>query len=150
MMHLERSVDVAAPVQRIYELAQDVAAWPAILPHYRWVKVLRENGREREVEMAARRDWIPVRWTALQTLDPSTPRIEFKHLSGWTKGMSVAWTFAPCAGGTRVTIAHDLDEHVRPMLRGWFGHRVVGDFFIQSIAGRTLARMKQLAEERNG
>jgi hypothetical protein len=49
-----------------------------------------------------------------------------------------------------VTIAHDLDENVRPMLRGWFGRRVVGDFFIQSIAGRTLARMKQLAEERNG
>ena len=53
-------------------------------------------------------------------------------------------------GGTRVTIAHDIDEKVRPLLAGWFGHRIVGDFFIQSIAGRTLARMKQLAEERNG
>lgn len=150
MMHLARSVDVAAPAGTIYELAQDVAAWPSILPHYRWVKVLRENGREREVEMAALRDWIPVRWTALQTLDPVTPRIGFKHLSGWTKGMTVAWTFEPCPAGTRVTIVHDLDEAASAVTRGWIGRHIVGDFFIQAIAGRTLARMKLLAEGVHG
>lgn len=150
MTHLARSVDVAAPASRIYELAQDVASWPSILPHYRWVRVLSEHGLEREVEMAARRDWIPVRWTARQTLDPSTPRIGFKHLSGWTKGMTVAWTFEPCPGGTRVTIVHDLDEATSFAARGWFGKRIVGDYFIQSIAGRTLARMKQLAEGLDG
>lgn len=150
MTHLARSVDVAAPASAIYELAQDVAAWPSILPHYRWVKVLRENGREREVEMAALRDWIPVRWTALQVLDPATPRISFKHLTGWTKGMSVAWTFEPCQAGTRVTIVHDLDGAGSFVTRGWLGRRVIGEFFIQSIAGRTLARMKQLAEGVNG
>jgi len=149
-MHLERSVDIAAPAKTIYDLAQDVAAWPRILPHYRWVKVVREDGLERVVEMAARRDFIPVRWTALQTLDPSTPRIGFKHLSGWTKGMSVAWTFEPCPSGTRVTIVHDLDEATLPLVRGWFGRRVIADYFIQSIAGRTLARMKRVAEDLDG
>ena len=147
-MHAERFVDIDAPASAIYALAQDVARWPDILPHYRWVKVLRENGKERVIEMAARRDWIPVRWTARQTLDPATPRIEFTHLSGWTKGMSVAWTFEPRGVATRVTIVHDLDR--APLFGEWFGRRVVGDFFIQSIAGRTLARMKELAEGVNG
>jgi len=45
-----------------------------------------------------------------------------------------------------VTIVHDLDYARRPFLPEWFGRAVVGDFFIQSIAGRTLARMKELAE----
>ena len=145
-MHAERQVDIDAPAAAVYALAQDVARWPEILPHYRWVKVLRDGGRERVVEMAARRGWIPVRWTAQQTLDPVTPRIGFTHLSGWTKGMSVAWLFAPHGSGTRVTIVHDLADARPSPLRAWFERRVVGDFFIQSIAGRTLARMKQLAE----
>jgi len=149
-MHAERFVDIKAPAAAIYALAQDVARWPSILSHYRWVKVLCEGTDERVVEMAARRDWIPVRWTARQTLDPATPRIGFTHLSGWTKGMQVMWRFEPHDGGTRVTIVHDLDFAHRPLLGEWFGRNVVGEFFIQSIAGRTLARMKELAEAGDG
>lgn len=149
-MHAQRSIDIDAPASAIYELAQDVVRWPIILPHYRWVKVLRDGEHERVVEMAARRDWIPVRWTALQTLDPAVPRIDFTHLSGWTKGMSVTWRFEPRNGGTRVTIVHDLDYSSRRLLGEWFGRRIVGDFFIQPIAGRTLAHMKQLAEAADG
>ena len=78
--------------------------------------------------------------------DPATPRIEFTHLSGWTAGMEVAWTFAPIEGGTRVTIEHELDFRRIPVLGPWIGRRIIGDFFIQSIAGKTLARMKELAE----
>ena len=148
MIHAQRSVDIAASPHEIYALAQDVARWPAMLPHYRWVRVLREESGRRVVEMAARRDWIPVRWTAMQTLDERTPRIGFVHLSGWTKGMEVWWSFEPVGMGTRVTITHDMQN--RPLFGEWFGRRVIGDYFIQSIAGRTLARMKQLAEGLHG
>lgn len=147
-MHAQRSVDIAASPHAIYALAQDVARWPSMLPHYRWVKVLREERDRRIVEMAARRDWIPVRWTALQTLDALTPRIGFEHLSGWTKGMQVSWSFESLGSRTRVTITHDLAR--RPVFGEWFGRRVIGDYFIQSIAGRTLARMKELAEDSHG
>jgi hypothetical protein len=112
--------------------------------------VLEESPGDRIVEMAARRDWIPVRWTALQTLDPVTPRVEFKHLSGWTKGMDVAWTFKRGDGFTRVTIVHDLAAAKHFLGSEWFARRVIGEFFIQSIAGKTLARMKELAEAGHG
>jgi ribosome-associated toxin RatA of RatAB toxin-antitoxin module len=146
MMHAQRSIDIAASPQRIYELAQDIGRWPTMLPHYRYVTVTRETPRERVAIMAARRGWIPVRWETAQRLDPSTPRIEFTHLSGWTAGMEVAWTFAPIPGGTRVSIIHDLDFRRIPVVGPWIGKRIIGDFFIQSIAGQTLARMKELAE----
>jgi ribosome-associated toxin RatA of RatAB toxin-antitoxin module len=145
-MHAARSIDIAAPAERIYALAQDIGRWPALLPHYRYVTVVEEKPRERTAIMAARRGWIPVRWTTIERLDPATPRIEFTHISGWTAGMEVAWTFAPIAGGTRVTIEHDLDFRAVPVLGPWIGRRIIGDFFIQSIAGKTLARMKELAE----
>lgn len=145
-MHAARSIDIAAPAKRIYDLAQDISRWPGLLPHYRYVTVVEERPHERTAVMAARRGWIPVRWTTVERLDPNAPRIEFTHLSGWTAGMEVAWTFAPIAGGTRVTIEHDLDFRRIPVLGAWIGRRIIGDFFIQSIAGKTLARMKELAE----
>jgi ribosome-associated toxin RatA of RatAB toxin-antitoxin module len=147
-MHAERSIDIAAPPHAVYELAQDIGRWPQLLPHYRYVRVLSEREHERTAEMAARRGWIPVRWTALERLDPVTPRIEFRHLSGWTVGMEVAWIFEPIALGTRVTIVHDLHFSRIPVLGGWVSEHIIGDFFIQSIAGRTLARMKELAEKK--
>jgi len=145
-MHAQRSIDIAAPPQTIYAFAQDIGRWPALLPHYRYVTVMREEPSRRTAIMAARRGWIPVSWTTEQRLDPLTPRIEFTHLSGWTAGMEVAWTFAPIAGGTRVSIIHDLDFRRIPILGAWIGRRIIGDFFVQSIAGKTLARMKELAE----
>lgn len=149
-VHAERSIDIRAPADAIYRLAQDIARWPELLPHYRYVKVLRESDGERVAVMAARRGWIPVTWKALERLDPITPRIEFRHLSGWTVGMEVAWNFEKIDGGTRVSIAHDLDFRRLPFGRRWIGNRVIGEFFIQSIAGRTLARMKELAESGHG
>jgi len=150
MTRAERFVDINASASEIYALAQDVAHWPDILPHYRWVRVLRESDGSRVIEMAARRDWIPVRWTALQTLDPQTPLIRFTHLSGWTKGMEVAWTFQARGAVTRVTIVHELASTPLRFAGTWFERRVICDFFIQSIAGRTLARMKELAEAHHG
>lgn len=149
-MHARRSIDIRAPATVVYGYAQDVARWPEILPHYRFVEVLREAPGERLVRMAARRDWIPVSWIALQRLDPATPRIEFTHTRGWTSGMEVAWEFEPINGGTRVSIVHDLNFTKVPVVGDWIGRKIIGDFFVCAIAGKTLERMKQLAEGKSG
>jgi hypothetical protein len=44
-----------------------------------------------------------------------------------------------------VTILHDL-AFAFPIAADFIGERVIGDFFIEYIAGKTLARMKTLAE----
>lgn len=146
-MTAQQSIDVQASAQRVYALAQDIAAWPRRLPHYRYVTVLQQSERTRVAIMAARRDWIPVRWTAQERLLPEVPRIEFTHLSGWARGMEVAWTFDAIPGGTRVTILHDLDGLRVPLVRSPWGRDIISNMFIQPIARRTLARMKSLAEE---
>jgi ribosome-associated toxin RatA of RatAB toxin-antitoxin module len=148
MMRASTSIDIAASAHEIYALAEDVSRWPELLPHYRYVRILRESPRERLAVMAARRGRIGVRWTAVERLDPGTPRIEFTHVSGWTAGMEVAWRFDPFPGGTRVIIEHELEFRLVPLIGEWIGRRIIGDYFIQAIASKTLACFKELAEAR--
>lgn len=147
-MRVANTVLIAAPVQRIYALAAPVERWPELLPHYRWVKVLEECGHTRLVEMACWRDAIPLRWTALEELQPDVPRIRFLHVAGVTRGMEVAWEFTPTEHGTEVRIDHDL-RLGWPLIGPAVANRVIGPLFISDVAGKTLKRMKLLAESLN-
>ena len=143
-MRSETTIVMAAEPRAIYALAAPVERWPELLPHYRWVRVLRGGERSRLVEMAAHRDGIPVRWWAEQQLDPDTPCIRFKHVRGVTRGMDVAWTFEPAGAGTLVRITHDFAPSwpLGPLIATY----IIGPFFVENIAGKTLRRIKQLLE----
>lgn len=145
-MMVHQSIDVRVPAAEIYAVAQDIENWPRILPHYTGVRIVVETCDERVAVMSARRDWIPVRWTAAQQLLPAIPRIEFIHLSGWATGMRVAWIFDPTPHGTKVTITHDLASLRVPIVRSRLGREIVADYFIANIASRTLAAMKTVVE----
>jgi ribosome-associated toxin RatA of RatAB toxin-antitoxin module len=139
------SIDIAARPETIYRFASATERWPEYLPHYRYVRKLEERGATIVVAMSAWRDFIPVSWVAEQTSDPETPTIRFRHVRGWTRGMEVEWRFEPIETGTRVTIEHRL-EFQFPVAADWLGEHLIGGFFIDDVAGKTLARMKTLAE----
>jgi len=139
------AIDIAASAGVIYALAADTERWPALLPHYRSVRVLARAGATRTVEMKAMRDAIPISWVAEQTDDAATPEIRFRHVRGWTRGMDVVWRFEAIPGGTRVTIEHRLAFKF-PVAAQWLGEHVVGGYFVHYVANRTLVRMKTLAE----
>lgn len=134
-----------APAHTIYRLAAEVERWPELLPHYRWVTLLERNGNRKLVEMAASRDGIPVRWQALQELDPETPVIRFRHVKGVTRGMEVVWKFQERDGGTLVTIYHELNLRW-PLIGNVVAERIIGPQFVANIAGKTLRCIKALAE----
>jgi uncharacterized membrane protein len=151
-LHTKNEILIRAGAAEVYGLAAPVERWPEILPHYRWVRVLEDGGEGRRVvEMAALRNFIPVRWRAEQLLFPEVPRIVFRHVGGVTKGMEVEWVFAPQDDGVvRVSILHDLERGLAgwPLVGGVVADRVVGSFFVSNIAGKTLRRIKELAEAR--
>jgi hypothetical protein len=133
-----------APFERVFALAADVERWPELLPHYRYVRRLPDTA-ERHFEMGARRGPIPVRWRAIQRPLPAERRIEFVHTGGVTRGMEVAWRFEERGDGLDVSIEHEL-ELAWPLIGGFAASRVIGPQFIEAIAGRTLRRVKELAE----
>jgi ribosome-associated toxin RatA of RatAB toxin-antitoxin module len=119
---------------------------PDLLPHYRFVRVLEDDGATRVVDMGARHLGIPLRWTARQTNDPVRPHSAFTHLAGPLRGMDVEWIFTPLGTKqTRVQIVHRL-EFIFPIAADFFGKYVASDIFIHGVASKTLATMKQLAE----
>jgi ribosome-associated toxin RatA of RatAB toxin-antitoxin module len=148
------SREVRADPRIVFNLAAQVQDWPRILPHYRWVRVLANERRHRRtVEMAARRDvllgvvGVPLWWTAIETTYPEAGRIEFEHVGGITRGMQVAWTIEPLSDSTvRVAIRHVFEP-------GWpvppaLVRLIVGEYFVNSVARRTLRGISDLAEAR--
>ena len=142
---------VRADPEGIYRLVAAVEDWPRLLPHYRWVRVLaNETGARRTVEMAARRDvlgplGVPLWWVAIQTLHPDDTRVEFEHVRGVTTGMRVAWTIARCAEGeTEVEIRHVFSP--RWPVPSVLVRAVVGEYFVNGVARRTLDYLSQVAQ----
>ena len=146
------SVVISAPIARILPIAMETQRWPERLPHYRFVRTIGGEAT-RTVAMAAYRDCriagmrlrIPVRWRAIQENDPQVPEMRFRHIAGWTRGMEVWWRFVSEGTTTKVTIEHRLDSRI-PVVGALFAEYVVGRFFIDAIAGHTLATVKQIAE----
>ena len=145
-MHTENAIIIHADMERIYSLAAAVERWPDLLPHYRRVRILAEDGRRRLLEMAAHRDGIPVSWQAIQECFPDEPRITFRHVRGVTTGMEVAWTFTPGPRGVAVAIQHWWQPNW-PLLGRLVADRLIGRLFVANIAGKTLRQIKRLAEQ---
>jgi len=147
-MHTENTVAMAGDLDLIVALAVATERWPEILPHYRWVTVLEGSGDHKTVEMAARRDRIPVKWRARQDVerDGPTPVIRFHHVGGVTKGMDVAWTFEERPGTVIVRINHDF-RPPWPVVGGFVSERIIGPRFVAYVAGKTLATIKAIVED---
>jgi uncharacterized membrane protein len=145
---------IGAPYDRIFPLAAKVEEWGGILPHYRYVKVLRQEGNRKWVRMSAWRNFIPVTWTAIETVEEGTEEqpgtIRFRHIGGLVRGMDVQWTFEPRPEHSEVVVSiyHQLDRPPFPvkLLGPRLIEAIVGRGFIGNIAGKTLARIKELAE----
>lgn len=148
-MQTDTTIDIHAPIDRIFELGAFVERWPEFLPHYRYVRLFDDKvtptGRKRVVEMAAVRDWIPVTWTSIQEHLPAENRILFKHIKGATKGMDVEWRLEQRGDVVRVTIHHDF-QPPWPIIGPWAARVVVGQFFIDYIATKTLRCVRDRAE----
>lgn len=144
-MQTENEIVIHGDPGRIFEIAADIARWPQLLPHYRWVTIFADDGRVKHAEMAARRGRFPVKWRTAQVVLPEENRILFFHTGGVTRSMYVEWNLQPSDAGVRVTISHALTYPFGP-LTGWFARHVVGALFVHHIAGLTLTRVKQIVE----
>jgi len=144
---------IRADPRVIFDLAAQVQDWPRILPHYRWVHVLAsERPDQRTVEMAARRDVLrgvvgfPLRWTAVETTYPAQGRIEFEHIGGITRGMRVAWTIERSARESSVLVRIRHVFEPRWPVPSELVRLIVGEYFVNGVARRTLRCIAELAE----
>ena len=150
-----RTVDrirVHAPLARVFAAASTVARWPAILPHYRWVRFL-DGGL---VEMAAWRSFVggflkyPAWWVSEMTVDQPAGEIRYRHVRGITRGMDVVWRLVEGRDGVDAEIVHTWDGPGWPLVGRLAAEFVIGPVFVHGIASRTLAGIKRAAEASEG
>jgi len=142
---------VAASVERVFDAARTVERWPEWLTHYRWVRFHERHERGGVVEMAAWRPFDPLPgwptwWLSEMTIEPEVPRIRYRHIRGITRGMDVAWEFAPQNGSVLVTITHWWNGPGWPLIGALAANTVIGPVFVHGIASRTLAGIARHAE----
>jgi len=140
-------VHIHAPLEHVYAAAADVERWPAILPHYRWVRRLEGS----LVEMAAWRPFgvlkYPTWWVSEMTIDRTASEIRYRHVRGITRGMNVVWRLVEAnEGGVDVEIVHTWDGPRWPLIGRLAANLVIGPVFIHGIASRTLAGIKHTVE----
>ena len=144
-MHTGNSIFMRAPRQAIFETAADLALWPQILPHYRYIHFYEKSPSRNVVKMAAIRSGIRIAWTSEQIIDREKMEVRFHHLKALTKGMRVVWTFTDTPEGVRVEILHDMTFRVAALAP--LADKIIGDFFIENIASKTLRCMKAHLEK---
>jgi Polyketide cyclase / dehydrase and lipid transport len=146
------SLRMKAPVERVLRAAMDVEQWPALLSHYRWVRMLERRPDGGLVEMAAWRPFgrfrYPTWWVSEMWIDPREGAVRYRHVRGITAGMDVVWRFDPIGGGTEVTIVHDWEGPRWPLVGRAAASLVIGPVFIHGIASRTLAGIARHVENR--
>ena len=138
---------------QIYQFAADIQDWPALLPHYRYMRILERSETHKIADFGATRIFTfgdlsvhwPCSWQARQELFPTERRITYKHLRGFTRGMWVEWRLEPCGDHVRVTIDHELNYPL-PILGPLFAKYIVGNLFVHQIAGKTLQCIKVKVE----
>ncbi len=147
-MRIVDRIRVHAPFARVFAAASSVTRWPAILPHYRWVRTL-DDGL---VEMAAWRPFgaffkYPTWWVSEMTVDRPVGEIRYRHVRGITRGMEVVWRLVEASDGAIETeIVHTWDGPRWPLIGRLAANLVIGPVFIHGIASRTLAGIKRAAE----
>jgi len=144
-MNTESSIVIRAPKQRIFDVTSDLSRWPELLPHYRYIDYLERGDDRHIVKMACHRDGIPISWVSEQIIDRERLEIHFLHLRAFTKGMAVVWTFDERPEGTLVRIVHVLRFRV-PALAP-LAEPIIGGFFIENIANKTLRTFKAHLEK---
>lgn len=133
-----------APKERIFEAAANLESWPSFLPHYRYIHYFERSSNRNVVKMAAYRDFIPIAWVSEQIIDRELLEVRFRHLTAWTKGMEVVWTFEQSAENTLVAIVHDFRFRIPALAAA--AEPIIGGFFIDNIATKTLRHMKTYVE----
>jgi uncharacterized membrane protein len=148
-----RTIDrllMKAPVDRVFEAARDVERWPALLEHYRWVRMLERRPQGGLVEMAAWRPFgrinYPTWWVSEMHTDPAERTVRYRHVRGITSGMEVIWRMVAEAGGTRVTIVHEWAGPAWPLVGPAAAAWVIGPVFVHGIASRTLSGIARHVE----
>jgi len=109
--HTDNAVDIAAPLDLVWRLTNDLERWPRLFTEYAAVEVLSREGPTVRFRLTMHPDeqgnaWS---WVSERTLDPDARRVTARRLEpGWFEHMDITWTYEATASGTRMRWVQDF------------------------------------------
>ncbi|RKR92297.1 aromatase [Micromonospora pisi] len=109
--HTENSVVILAPRQLVWDLTNDVSAWPGLFTEYQLAEVLEQRGNRVlfRLTMFPDENGIAWSWVSERTMDPVEFEVHARRVeTGPFAYMRIYWRYDEVPGGTRMTWVQDF------------------------------------------
>src|SRR6266700_1776237 len=109
--HTDNSVDIHAPLQLAWDMANDVESWATLFSEYSKVEVLERQGDTVRFRLTMHPDengkvW---NWVSERTTDPKARTVRARRIeTGPFQYMNIAWEFLPVDSGVRMRWVQDF------------------------------------------
>jgi aromatase len=109
--HTENAITIAAPVDLVWDITNDLENWPQLFSEYAAVEVLSRDGNTTTFRLTMHPDengkvwsWVSQRVTDRDTLSVRAHRVE----PGPFEYMNIQWEYAETVDGTRMVWTQDF------------------------------------------
>jgi aromatase len=140
----DNEIVIAAPMDLVWEMTNDVASWPELFSEYAAAEILERDGATVRFRLTLHPDengqvWS---WVSERTPDPVTRTVRARRIeTGPFEYMNLFWEYAEVDGGVRMRWRQEFT--VRPGLP--FGDEAMAER-LNTNTRREMARIKQLVE----
>ncbi|TSB24963.1 SRPBCC family protein [Streptomyces sp. NBC_01525] len=109
--HTENAITIAAPLDLVWEVTNDLENWPQLFSEYASVEILSREGNSTTFRLTMHPDdngkvwsWVSERTTDREALSVRARRVE----TGPFEHMDIHWTYAPNKTGTTMHWTQDF------------------------------------------
>src|SRR3954466_1863405 len=111
--HTDNAVEIAAPLDYVWERMMDIESWPELFSEYAKAEVIEQNGNTVQFRLTTHPDpeydgqvWS---WVSERVADPETHTSKSRRIeTGPFEYMNIEWYFEEANGGTRMRWVQDF------------------------------------------
>ncbi|MEV6318127.1 SRPBCC family protein [Streptomyces sp. NPDC051776] len=109
--HTENEITIAAPLDLVWEMTNDLENWPQLFSEYASVEVMKRVGQKTTFRLTMHPDengkvWS---WVSERTMDRKGLKVKARRVEpGPFKHMDIKWEYAEVPGGTRMHWTQDF------------------------------------------
>lgn len=109
--HTDNAVVVAAPLDLVWEMTNDVPSWPSLFSEYSVAEILERKGDTVRFRLTMRPDsdgnaWS---WVSERTVNAATRTVRARRVEpGWFDHMDILWSYRPTADGVEMRWIQDF------------------------------------------
>ncbi len=149
--HTENSILIAAPLELVWSVTNDVAGWPELFTEYAKAEILDRDGDTVRFRLTMHPDENGVAWSWVseRTPDPATWQVRARRVeTGPFAYMNIHWTYRQEPEGIRMTWTQDFAmKPTAPVNNAAMTERINTNSVIQLAVIKE--RIERLARERN-